>query len=209
MAKPLLSEQDRKAIADAIAQAEMRTSGEIVFAIAEASSSYQHAALLGSIFGMAGITALYLIFPMVHTINMVLWVELVSFAVLYAFLSNLSCRRWFIPGREMDTQTREAAFFAFYSRGLYKTRESNGVLIFLSHLERRVVVLGDKAIHEKMGDQHWNEVRDKIVQGIHSGKAREGICAAIECCGGALARHFPHRPDDINELSDTVIDHRI
>jgi putative membrane protein len=209
MAKFLLSEQDRKAIADTIAKAEARTSGEIVFAVAEASSNYQHAALLGAIFGMAGVSTLYLIFPMVHTINMVLWVELVSFAFLYAILSNLSCRRWFIPGREMDFQTREAAFFEFYSRGLYRTRDANGILIFLSHLERKVVILGDKAIHEKMGDRHWDEVRDKIVQGIRNGKAREGICAAIECCGDALARHFPYRPDDTNELPDTVIDHRI
>jgi putative membrane protein len=209
MPKHLLSEQDRKAIADTIAAAESRTSGEIVFALAEASSSYQHAALLGAIFGMAGISTLYLIFPMVHTINMVLWVELVSFAVLYAVLTNLSCRRWFIPGREMDARTREAAFFEFYSRGLYRTRESNGVLIFLSQLERRVVILGDKAIHEKMGDRHWDEIRDKIIEGIHSGKAREGICAAIECCGEALARHFPHRPDDTNELPNSVVDHRI
>jgi putative membrane protein len=163
---------------------------------------------LGSIFGMALVTCLYLVFPMVHTLDMVLWVELVSFAVLYGVLSKVSFRRWFIPGREMDARTREAAFFEFYSRGLYKTRESNGILIFLSHLERRVVVLGDKAIHEKLGDRHWDGVRDRIIQGIRTGKSCQGICDAIESCGNALATHFPHRPDDTNELPDTVVDHR-
>jgi putative membrane protein len=208
MAKSLLSEQGRKAIADAIAQAEARTSGEIVFAIAEASASYQHAAVLGSIFGMALVTCLYLMLSLIPNLDMVLWVELVSFAILYGILSKVSFRRWFIPGREMDARTREAAFFEFYSRGLYRTRESNGILIFLSYLERRVVVLGDKGIHEKLGGGHWDEVRDKIIHGIRSGKACEGICDAIKSCGDALAAHFPHRPDDTNELPNTVVDHR-
>jgi putative membrane protein len=209
MAKSLLSEDDRKAVADAIEKAESTTSGEIVFAIAEASSNYQHAALLGAVFGMAVITVLYLVFPMVHTMDMVLWVELVSFATLYGILSRFSFRRWFIPAREMDARTREATFFEFYSRGLYRTRESNGILIFLSCLERRVVVLGDRGIHEKLGDQHWDEVRDRIIRGIRAGKPREGICAAIASCGAALATHFPHRPDDINELPNGVIDHTV
>jgi putative membrane protein len=209
MAKSLLSEDDRKAVADAIEKAESTTSGEIVFAIAEASSNYQHAALLGAVFGMAVITVLYLVFPMVHTMDMVLWVELVSFATLYGILSRFSFRRWFIPAREMDARTGEAAFFEFYSRGLYRTRESNGILIFLSCLERRVVVLGDRGIHEKLGDRHWDEVRDQIIRAIRSGKPREGICAAIESCGAALATHFPHRPDDSNELPNGVIDHTV
>jgi putative membrane protein len=106
----------------------------------------------------------------------------------------------------MEECVHDAAFREFYAGGLYRTRESNAVLIYLSNLERRVVVLGDKGIHEKMGDTHWQDVRDEILRGIKQGKAREGICAAVETCGRALAEHFPHRPDDINELPDEVID---
>jgi putative membrane protein len=107
----------------------------------------------------------------------------------------------------MESRAQEAAYRQFYSSGLYKTREANGVLIFLSLFERRVVVLGDRGIHERMGDPHWESVRDKIIQGIRVGRAREGICAAIHDCGQALAQHFPHSADDRNELPDQVIDH--
>jgi len=205
----LLSEDDKKAIAEAVKKAEMLTSGEIVFALTDASDRYRHAAWRGALAGSILATAVYLLLPVPQTIGLLLWTEITAFAVFYALVPHLPCRRWFISSREMDERVHEAAFREFYSSGLYKTREANGIVIYLSRLERRVVVLGDKGIHERMGDPHWQEVRDRIIGGIKQGKARDGICAAIESCGKALAVHFPRRPDDINELPDDVIDRHI
>ncbi len=202
----LLTEEDKKEIEQAIRRAEAQTSGEIVFALSDASDRYHHATMQGALAGMAVAAAVYLALPVSRTITALLWTELISFAVLYALLPRLPWRRWFIPGREMDERVRQAAFMQFYSSGLHRTRESNGVEIYLSVLERRVVVIGDRGIHEKMGTPHWDDVRDRIIRGIREGKAREGICTAVEACGEALAKHFPHRPDDVNELSDKVID---
>lgn len=205
----LLTEEDKRAIEEAVHQAEARTSGEIVFVTADASAHYHYSTIQGALIGMAAATAIYLALPVSHTITGVLWTELISFAILYALLPYLPYRRWLIPAREMDARVHEAAFMQFYSSGLYRTQESNGVEIYLSLFERRVVVIGDRGIHEKMGNPHWDEVRDKIVRGIRDGKAREGICAAIECCATALVLHFPHRPDDINELPDQIIDRKL
>jgi putative membrane protein len=205
----LLTDEDKKVISEAVRKAEAGTSGEIVFAVAEASARYHHELLQAAIVGMAAAAAIYLAVPADHTIGILLWTQIVSFAIFYAILPHLPVRRWFIPRREFDARVHEAAFLEFYSSGLFRTRESNGVLIYLSVFERRVVVIGDRGIHEKMGNQHWDEVRDKIIEGITQGRAREGICAAIESCGRALAQHFPHRADDVNELSDEVIDRQV
>jgi putative membrane protein len=201
----VLTEEDKKAIAETIKRAETGTSGEIVFAITESCGSYRFAALTGAIIGMAICTAANLLIPIIHTINMVLWVELVSFLIFYAIFQNTSLRRWFIPIKELDSQTQEAAFMEFYGKGLYRTRDANGVLIFLSLFEREVVVIGDKGIHEKLGNQNWDDVRNRIIDGIKTGKAREGICAAIESCGNELAKYFPVKPDDTNEIPNDVI----
>jgi putative membrane protein len=209
MGGQLLTGDDKKAIEEAITKAEAATSGEIVFAVTDASDHYHHATLSGALVGMSLITLAYLISPAPHTVDLVLWVELVSFAILHAVIPYIPMRRWFIPSREMNARTQEAAFVEFYSSDLYKTQGANGVLIFLSLLERRVVVLGDRGIHEKLGNEHWDDVRDKIIRGIRAGKAREGICEAVDACGAALGKYFPHRPDDINELPDQVIDRRI
>jgi len=203
---PLLNEEDKQVIAEAVKKAELSTSGEIVFAFTDASGRYPHANLQGALLGAVLVTAVYLLLPTLHTIAMVLWVEIISFALIHALLPYLPFRRWLISRKEMHLQVQQAAFREFYAGGLYKTREANGIVIYLSTLEREVVVLGDRGIHEKMGDQHWTAVRDHIIRGIRQGKAREGICTAIEACGRALAQHFPRRPDDVNELPDQVVD---
>jgi putative membrane protein len=201
-----LTEQDNTAIEEAIKKAEAMTSGEIVFAAAPASAQYRHATLQGALIGMAAVTAVFLALPIAHAPASILWTEFLSFAFFYFILPYMPWRRWIISRQEMDARVKDAAFMQFYSSGLYRTRESNGVEIYLSFLEREVIVIGDRGIHEKMGNPHWNNVRDLIIQGIRIGDVRGGICAAIDACGKALAEHFPPRPDDINELSDKVID---
>lgn len=209
MAKSLLTESDKRAIAEVIQKAETSTSGEIVFSLTDAAAKYRHATLQAALAGMVIGAATYLALPLNHSISLLLWIELISFAGFYALFSKLAWRRWFISSAEMDARVRDAAFTEFYASGLYRTRDSNGVLILLSCFEKRVVVLGDKGIHQKLGDHHWDEVRDLIIEGIRSGKAREGICAAVDSCGKALAQHFPRSHDDVNELSDSVIDRRM
>jgi putative membrane protein len=217
----LLSEQDNKAIEAAVKKAESGTSGEIVFAIAPASSHYQHTNLQGAIVGMAIVTAILLLIPHIPiptsnswsdyripitpNLTNLLCTEVVSFAIFLLIAPHCRWRRWIVSNREMEDRVREAAFMQFYSSGLYKTRESNGVEIYLSLFEKMVVVIGDQGIHEKMGNEHWDRVRDLIIQGIKKGDPCGGICASIESCGKALAEHFPPRPDDINELPDQVI----
>ena len=205
----LLSESERKEIAAAIEQAESKTSGEIVFTLADASSPYNHATLQAGLIGLAAATAIYLALPFAHTVAGVLWSEFISFAAFAALLSRHPWRRWFISKREMDARVYEAAFMQFYSSGLYKTRESNGIEIYLSCFERRVVVIGDQGIHARMGNARWDEIRDMILHGIKQGKACDGICAAIDRCGRTLGEHFPYRHDDINELPNAVIDRRL
>ena len=204
----LLSEDDKKEIAAAIARAESGTSGEIVFAVTDASARYRHATYQGALAGAVLGTAVYLALPYPHYVSLLLWTQLISFGVSYALFSRLSWRRWFCSSSEMEARVRQAAFAEFYSSGLYRTREANGVLIFLSCFERRVVVLGDRGIHEKMGDR-WDEVRDTIIDGIRRGSARQGICAAVALCGRKLAEHFPRAADDTNELPDEVIDRKL
>ncbi|NWG12530.1 MAG: TPM domain-containing protein [Acidobacteria bacterium] len=201
-----LTEKDRQAIAGTIASAEATTSGEIVFAVSDASGKYRYTVLQLALAGMAAAAAVYLVTPVHHSIGGLLWIEVLSFALLYSVAPHLRWRRWLITASEMRARARDAAFMEFYASGLYRTRDANGVLIYLSLFERQVVVLGDRGIHEKMGDRYWDEVRDLIIGGIRSGAACKGICEAIERCGRALAQYFPRKPDDVNELPDTVID---
>ena len=201
-----LTEEDKRRIEEAIKKAEAGTSGEIVFAAAPASARYRHATLQGAVIGMAVVTAIFLLLPFSHSVTNLLWTEFISFAVFYSVLPWLPWRRWIISKADMDARVREAAFMQFYASGLYRTRDSNGVEIYLSFFEHEVVVIGDRGINAAMGEHYWEEIRDLIIRGIGQGDVTGGIIAVIEACGKALVEHFPPKPDDVNELPNKVID---
>jgi uncharacterized membrane protein len=104
--------------------------------------------------------------------------------------------------RRLDVLSR--AQHVFRRLGMHKTAERHGVLVYLAVEERRLAVVGDEGIHGRVGDLHWNRVRDLMVEKLRENAPRPALERAIEELGRALAEHYPRRPDDRNELSDEV-----
>ena len=104
--------------------------------------------------------------------------------------------------RSPDVLSR--AQYVFRRLGMHKTAERHGVLVYLAVEERRLAVVGDQGIHGRVGDRHWNRVRDLMVEKLRENAPRQALERAIEELGQALAEHYPRRPDDRNELSDEV-----
>jgi uncharacterized membrane protein len=99
-----------------------------------------------------------------------------------------------------------AAQEKFHSLKMYKTRERNAVLIFVAPRAQKFAIVGDKAIHEKCGDSLWQTVVAKMGEHFRNGRFSDAIVEAIHDLGEGLARHFPRRNGDSNELPDTVIE---
>jgi uncharacterized membrane protein len=93
---------------------------------------------------------------------------------------------------------------AFQRIGMHRTRLRNSVLLYLALDDHRFAVLGDSAIHERVGAGFWDSVRDALRGELHAGRMRDGIVAAVLEIGRVLGQHFPNRPDDVDELSDSV-----
>jgi uncharacterized membrane protein len=87
---------------------------------------------------------------------------------------------------------------------MHQTKLRHGVLIYVALEDRRVAVVGDEGIHSRVGDPYWAGVRDLMVARLRQGAAGAALIEAIRDVGRSLAQHFPRRPDDTNELSDTV-----
>lgn len=103
-------------------------------------------------------------------------------------------------GRDPMAQAR----LVFDRIGVARTRQRNGVLLYLALDDHRFVVLGDEGIHARVGHGFWDSVRDMLQAELRAGHTRDGIVAAVLEIGRVLATHFPDRPDDVNELSDSV-----
>ena len=92
----------------------------------------------------------------------------------------------------------------FQSLGMHRTRRRDAVLLFLAVDDRKFAVVGDDGIHAQVGHGFWDSVRDVLQADLRAGRLRDGIVAAIGEIGRVLGRHFPDRPDDRNELPDSV-----
>jgi putative membrane protein len=197
-------ENDR--IEASIKAVEAKTSGEIAVIIVSESDPYPEAALLGGLLG-GGLSALIMTDLLFHDS---LWIFIpLSFCFFFPFrlltagLPNL--KSFFLSIKRKEERVKIRALRAFYEKGLYKTQHQSGVLFFISLLERKVWVLADQGIHQKMEQEILNRFAQMVTKGIQQGQACQTLCQAIEGMGGLLAEHFPCLPDDADELPDKVM----
>lgn len=214
MLKPesLFSEQDKKRIADAVKQAEQRTSGEIVPFVVGRSDSYSEAWLRAGL-----LFALLVIFVLaVLDMGTDLWLpfgyaESGVFVILAFGLGALlaaqipAFKRMFIPDGMLQQRVDERAALAFVDEEVFNTRERTGILIFISLFEHRVRVLGDAGINAQVKQEEWDAIVTILVDAIRNGAAAEGMLEAIWKCGELLERRGVEiRPDDFDELDNRV-----
>ena len=92
----------------------------------------------------------------------------------------------------------------FSKLNMHKTKLRNAVLFYLAVEDRKFAICGDSGIHQAVKDEFWESLSSHIQGHFKQGKFAEGLCEAIEKAGEKLKSHFPHKRDDVNELSDEV-----
>ena len=198
-----ISKADQNRIENCVREAESRTRGEIVVMVVPESYHYPMACVLGATaFSSPVAVALTEVLGSLFWVGPShLWVFLAvvipMFLVFHETVKRVDIlKRRFISGKEMMEEVREAAHIQFFRKGLYRTREETGVLIYISIFERRVWVLGDRGINAVIPETQWNVVVATIVQGIKDGRAAEGICQAVGEVGKILQDKFPIKRGD-------------
>ena len=92
----------------------------------------------------------------------------------------------------------------FEKLGMTRTKHRNGVLIYFSLVDHRFAILGDRSIHEKVGQNFWQETALTMSNYFSQDQFSEGLEAGISQIGARLKEYFPHERGDINELPDAV-----
>lgn len=114
-------------------------------------------------------------------------------------------KRMFVTERRATEVALEQASLEFQRLELHRTEARTGVLLFVTLLERRVVVLGDIGIHAKVGDAQWARTRDAVLAGIDREDLAAGLVDGIQACGEVLTKHFPVVDGDRNEIPDRLV----
>ena len=114
--------------------------------------------------------------------------------------------RVFVQRGKLETDPVPVAQKKFVRLGMDKTRDRNGVLIFVVPRAQKFAVIGDQAIHEKCGEAFWQRVVDGMRTHFRGEKFTDAVIHGIAEVGVILAAHFPRTSTSSNELPDDVIE---
>jgi uncharacterized membrane protein len=114
--------------------------------------------------------------------------------------------RVYIQRGKLEGDPVIAAQEKFQKMGMEATRERNSVLIFVVPRARKFAVIGDEGVHQKCGDQFWQQLVERMRVHFQSDNFTDALVEAIEEAGKLLAQHFPKSSTPRNELSDDIIE---
>lgn len=198
----LFDEAQSKEIAAAVTAVESTTAGELV--VVHTARSDDYALRRGMVSFLVALAAIELTHEMVDmlAITWLLAGQLLLVALLYIALGWGPLLRLITPSQVRAERSMQRAVRALVEEGVTETRDRSGVLIFLSEAERRVVILADKGINERVESGEWDRDVALLVDSLKKGKATEGVLQVVQRIGALLSEAFPRRSEDINELSD-------
>ncbi|MHB8137094.1 MAG: TPM domain-containing protein [Smithellaceae bacterium] len=159
--KHSLTDEERKELDQRTAAAEKRTGVQIVLAIIERSDSY--AELPWKAFALGASIAGLLIFIMnfLWPLNSPVMAALLAVVMILAAGAGLALltvfipdfARLFLPAHRAEAETKQYAESLFLNKQLFATRERKAVLLLVSLFERRIVVLPDVGLIQKINQQ--------------------------------------------------------
>lgn len=221
--------KDADRIAQAIAQAEASTSGEIFCVLARRVSAYHDVSL-----AWAAVAALMLPLGLIplgfeaswipgfgdgweaahlaardvgigHALTAYAVIQAAVFVTVFLLTSIPVIRRVTTPRAVRRARVRKAALEQFLAHGIHVTEGRTGVLIFAALEDHQVEVIADEAIHAKVDPSVWGDAVEVLAQGLKRDDPAAGFIAAIGLCGEVLAAHFPPAEQNPNELADKLV----
>lgn len=207
-------------IKNAVSEAEKNTNGEIALAVVPQSDSYSFVEIFAAM--CLAFISFFIMFLFAEniwlTMEKILWYPshktftaviglgvLIVMFIFFGLLNIPALDRLIIPEHIKTNRVYARALRHFVECGIYKTAERTGVLIFVSILERKVFVIADSGIAEKVKQTEWENVCKTITDGFKSKKPAEAFCSALKQCGKMLSEHFPKTDGNMNEYPDGLV----
>jgi len=219
--RKILSEAELDRITEAIRQAELKTSAEIVTVITSRAGAYTgHVLLAGAVMlFVASVAYLTFIGPIGEFLRRFFWsfetrhalwallvVQAAVFILTYVLLSAWpGLKRLLVSRKDQLEKVRRRAASEFFHHHISSTKGGTGVLIFVALFERRVELLVDSGIARVIPQQTWQSVVEEIIAGVKKRAFVDVLCGQVVRCGQTLSKDFPRKADDVNELSDRPV----
>ena len=109
------------------------------------------------------------------------------------------------PAVVAGQSARARAIEVFSQLAVWDTEDNNGVLIYLLLADRDVEIVADRGINAVVGPQEWEAICRAMEAALRRGEFEPAVLKAIEAVTRLLARHFPPRAGDRNELANQPV----
>lgn len=202
MSRPKFDKSAGDAIGAAVREIEAKTNAEIVVAIRGRSGTYRHADyLFGVIVAFLGL--LFVLFSPFEFHSYWIPFDVMALFAAGAFVSSRGdwIRRRLTAQKFQAQAARTAAAAMFYEGGIANTSAENGLLIYLSLLERQMEVIADRGILKAVPALQWNQTVFELKR-IAQNPDPEKLISALREVGALLADHMPPVGENPNELAD-------
>lgn len=220
-----LTAEDHVKVSAAIAEAEGKSSAEIVAVVSELSDPYHDVALHWAMLALIAVLAWAAACPtclnwwmdlilggwrpepsLRETLTFLMILAVLKFTAVLLILKYMPLRIALTPGATKARRVRRRAVSLFRTGAEQRTVGRTGVLIYLSLRERRAEIVGDEAITKVTTPETWGEAMAALIVEVKAGRPGDGIVAAVQQVGAVLSEHFPRSDADINEIPDKLIE---
>ncbi|MCY1437359.1 TPM domain protein [compost metagenome] len=200
----LLTEQQQRQVAEAIARVERHTDAELVTVLASRADDYAYIPLLwASLLALVvpGIVHYLSGWMSVHSLLIVQWLTFIALCLLFR-IPSLTTR--LIPRSVRHWRAANLARRQFLEQNLHHTVGGTGMLIFVSEAERYVEILVDEGISRHLDNKVWDVIVKRFTEQVRQGQTLQGFVSCIEDCGELLRTHVPPTHER-NELPNRLV----
>lgn len=207
-----LSDHDRSRLNVHVDETEKRTRTQIVLTVIQRSDTYAElpwkAFALGA--SVAGLLLLLIDWWLydwyAHVTPLITMVGVLACGALLALLTVMIPRfsRYLLSDYRAEVEVQQYAKSLFLDRELFATRKRTGILLLVSLFERRVVILADKGLDERLKEDDVQNIIATMTPLLKRKQISQAFDAGLDQLSHILTTTAPDAGDD--ELPNEIIE---
>ncbi len=203
----LFDKKFRSKLVEEIGRIEKVSGIEVVAVVARNSASYTYINLASAaFFSFSGLT--YMMFaPDEFTDEWIYAYTLISFCIGFLLMFITPLARLFVPDKTKQRNSEIYARALFQKGQIYETDTRQGILIYVSSFEEKVILIEDKNVTKRIPFQELQDLKklfSSSFDSFSSSKTSSNILAAMQKLSEVASKYIPIEPDDVNEIPDDL-----
>ena len=188
-----LNKNDEPLVSKAIENFELETGAELVIAVARVSDPYPAAPLRFAM--IAGVLTTLFLSSFIQMNYDFLWI-IIYFLIMLALIpigKIARIKKMILTDDEIDREVNEKAMELFYQLCTTKTDHKVSTFMYFSLLERKIRLLVDEDLKEKLNQQILDEIVEHLANHFKQGSFKDGLLESIATIQKEVMGAYPDK----------------